>query len=286
LSPGLAPVPGTGEDRDVSDVATPQPTGHEPTAGWAGGRRPGTEIVVVVVVVVLVLVALLLRVLLDDDADHRVAVDRGGRDAAVLIVASGADSITVRADDVGGDLAVVTTPEGSRARPVADLDDDTLTVRTADVRADDNGDDNDNGDDGDGDGGPVDLVVRVSRDVRWDVVVGGGSQRLTVDLRGTTTGRVEVRGGQGSIDLTLPEPDGLLAAVVAGGAGTVTVHAPEGVPVRVDLDAGAGSAALDGDHRQGLAAGSSLTSPDWTGTGDRIEVECTSGVGTLTLDRS
>jgi len=53
----------------------------------------------------------------------------------------------------------------------------------------------------------------------------------------------------------------------------------------VDLDSGAGSAALDGDHRQGLAAGSSLTSPDWTGTGDRIEVDCTSGVGTLTLDR-
>jgi hypothetical protein len=252
----------------VADVATPERTG------------PRTEAIVVVVVVVLVLVALLMRVLLDDDPQHRVSVDRGGLDRAVLTVASGADSITVRADDVGGDLVVVTTPEGSRARPLADVDGEDLTVRTADVREDDGfGDDDPPGD------GPVDLVVRVSRDVRWDVVVAGGSQRLRLDLAGAKLARVDVRAGQGSVDATLPRPEDALPVVVAGGAGSVALHAPDGVPARIELDAGAGTAALDDERRQGLAAGTSLTSPGWTGDGDRIEVDATSGVGTLTLDR-
>jgi len=257
----------------MSDVTTPPRTG------------PRTEVVVVVVVLVLVLVALLMKVTMDDDPDHRVAVDRGGREQAVLTVASGADSITVRADDVGGDLAVVTTPDGSRAAPVADLDGDDLVVRTTDLRDDGDDDDGFFGDEDRRADGPADVVVRLSRDVRWDVVVAGGAQRLTLDLTGAKAGRVEVRSGQGSIDATLPEPEGLLALTIAGGAGSVAVHAPDGVPVRLNLDAGAGSAALDDDRRSGLGAGTSLESPGWTGTGDRIEVDATSGVGTATVDR-
>jgi hypothetical protein len=256
----------------MSDVATTPRTG------------PRTELVVVVVVVVLVLVALLMKVTMDDDPGHRVAVDRGARDQAVLTVASGADTITVRADDVGGDLAVVTTPDGSRAAPVADVDGDDLVVRTTDLR--DDGDDDDFfGDDDRRADGPVEVVVRLSRDVRWDVVVAGGSQRLTLDLAGATVGRVEVRSGQGSIDATVPEPEGLLALTIAGGAGSVAVHVPDGVPARLDLDAGAGSAALDDDRRSGLGAGTSLTTSGWTGDGDRVEVDATSGVGTVTVDR-
>lgn len=244
-------------------------TAPVPTAPARTGPRP--EAVVVVAVIVLVLVALLMKVTLDDDPGHRVAVDRGGLDRAVLTVASGADTITVRAADVGGDLAVVTTPRESRISPVADLDGDDLVVRTTDLPG--------------GEGGPADVVVQLSRDVRWDVVVAGGSQRLTLDLAGAPVGRVDVRSGQGSIDATLPQPAGLLAMAVAGGAGSVAVHVPDGVPVRLGLAAGAGSAALDDDRRSGLGAGTSMTTPGWTGSGDRVEVDATSGVGTATVDR-
>ena len=64
----------------------------------------------------------------------------------MLTVASGADTITVRADDVGGDLAVVTTPDGSRAAPVADVDGDDLVVRTTELH-DEGDDDGFSGDD-------------------------------------------------------------------------------------------------------------------------------------------
>lgn len=260
--------------------------------------RPRTELVVVAVVVVLVLVALLMAATIDDDDPrHRVAVDRGGRDRAVLTVASGADTITVRADDVGGDLAVVSTPDRSRVLPIAEANGDDLRVTTADARADGDRDGDDGflgdgflGGDGNGDDdvaadGPADVEIRLSRDVRWDVVVDGGSQRLTIALRDATSGRVEVRGGQGSIDAVLPQPEDLFAFVVAGGAGTVSLHAPAGVPARLDVGNGAGTAVLDADRRQGVAGGTSLTTPDWTGAGNRIEVDATSGVGTVTLDR-
>src|SRR5687768_182715 len=109
------------DDRGMTDVsATTAPVPVRRT-----GPRP--ELVVVAVVVVLVLVALLLRVVLDGP-DRRVAVDRGGRDTAVLAVDSGADTITVVTGDLGGDLAVATTPDGSRVRPVADLSGDELRV--------------------------------------------------------------------------------------------------------------------------------------------------------------
>jgi hypothetical protein len=235
-------------------------------------HRPRPEIVVVAVVVVLVLVALLLRVVLDGP-DRRVAVDRGGLDTAVLSVDSGADTITVVTGDLGGDLAVATTPDGSRARPVADLSGDELRIRTADVTGADAG-------------GPADVTVRLERDVRWDVVVRGGSQRLTLDLRDTRAGRVEVRGGQGLIEARLPRPEGLQTLVVAGGAGQVVVHAPDGVPVRADIRNGAGSATIDGDRRNGLGGGSSLQSPTWSGAGDRLQIDATSGLGDLTVDRA
>jgi hypothetical protein len=251
---------------DVSATTAPVPVART-------GPRP--ELVVVAVVVVLVLVALLLRVVLDGP-DRRVAVDRGGRDNAVLSVDSGADTITVVAGDLGGDLAVATTPDGSRVRPIADLSGDDLRIRTADLHdGDDDGDTN----------GPADVTVRLNRDVRWDVVIRGGSQRLSLDLRNAHAGRIEVRGGQGSIEARPPRPGGLQTFVVAGGAGDVTIHAPAGVPARVDLSSGAGSVTVDADRRQGLGAGASVQTPTWSGAGDRLEVDATSGVGTLTLDR-
>jgi hypothetical protein len=265
------------DDPGVTDVVATTPA-DAPRRGL-----PRTEVIVVVAVVLVVALALLLWALnRGDDVDRRVAVDRGGLDSAVLELGSGADSLTVTSGDTGGDLAVVTTPDGSRVRPLADLDGDHLLVRTADVHADDDGDGrrNERAD------GPADVTVRLSDDVRWDVVVDGGSQRLRLDLAGTKVRRADVRAGQGVIDATLPKPSGVLALEIAGGAGTVSVHAPAGVPARLLLGNGAGSASLDADRRSGIAAGTVITSPGWNGNVDRVDVVASSGVGTIRLDRS
>lgn len=265
---------------DLVPIGTTTP---QPRTPWF--RSLPTAMIVGAVVLVLVFVALLLRAT-PRDADRRVAVERDGRDSAVLVVAGGADSITVTGADLGTDLAVASTPDGSAARPVVDVDGDQVTVDTTDV--DRGGNLWDGGDTGEGADGPNDVTVELAEGVRWDLVVAGGSQRLALDLGDTTVARVEVRGGQGSIDATLPRPAGALPVTIGGGAGFVAVHVPAGVPARVSLLNGAGSAALDADRRQGIGAGTVLTTPDWPAAGGdtpRFDVTATTGVGTFTLDR-
>jgi hypothetical protein len=262
----------------ISTTTPPPPR----TPWW---RSLPTAIIAGAVVLVLVFVALLLRAT-PRDPDRRAAVERDGRDSAVLVVASGADSITVAGADLGSDLAVASTPDGSAARPVVDLRGDQVMVSTTDV--DREGNLWDGGDAGDRATGPVDVTVTVAEGVRWDVVVAGGSKRLQLDLGDTRVARVEVRGGQAALDATLPTPTGALPVTIGGGAGSVALHVPADIPARLSLQNGAGSAALDADRRQGVATGTVLTTPNWpTAGGDspRFDVTATTGLGTFTLDR-
>lgn len=265
---------------DLVPISTTTPAPRTP---WY--RSLPTVIIAGAVVLVLVFVALLLRAT-PRDADRSVAVERDGRDRAVLVVAAGADSITVTAADLGGDLAVASTPDGSSALPIIDIRDDEVTVNTAE--ADREGNLWDGGDSGERADGPVDVTVRVAQGVRWDLVVAGGSKRLALNLGDAEVTRLEVRGGQGAMEATLPKPAAALPVTIGGGAGSVALHVPAGVPARVTLQNGAGSAALDADRRQGVANGTALTTPDWaTATGDtpRFDVTATTGLGTFTLDR-
>jgi hypothetical protein len=269
------------DDPDVTDLVPISTTTPPPRTPWY--RSLPTVIIAGAVVLVLVLVALLLRAT-PRDADRSVAVERDGRNAAVLVVATGADSITVTGADLGGDLAVASTPDGSSALPIIDIRDDEVTVNTADV--DGEGNLWDGGDSGGRADGPVDVTVQVAEGVRWDLVVAGGSKRLALNLGDAEVTRVEVRGGQGAMEATLPKPAASLPVTIGGGAGSVALHVPAGVPARVTLQNGAGSAALDADRRQGIANGTVLTTPDWpTATGPRVDITATTGLGTFTLDR-
>jgi hypothetical protein len=269
----------------VSDLVPMSSTSPPPPrAPWF--RTVPTVAVVAAIVLVLVLVALLLRAT-PREADREVTVGRGDLDRAVLVVAGGADTIMVTTSDLGGgDLAVATTPDGSPARPVANVDGDRLTVRTTGVN--DGGNLWDGGDTGDRADGPVEITVRLSERVRWDVVVEGGAKLLDLDFGGADLARIQIRSGQGTVVATLPPPVGALPVQLDGGAGSVEVDAPDGVPARVTLAQGAGTATLDEDRRQGVGAGTTLTTPDWPAPegGDWIDVTATSGLGSFTLDRT
>jgi hypothetical protein len=205
------------------------------------------------------------------DPPHRVDVARHGLGSAQLVVAGGVDRLRVTTGAPAGALAAGTTPDGARAAPVLRLDGDRLTVTTRDAQ---------------GPAGPVELSVRLARDVRWTVTVTGGAQRMELDLGEVPLRSVDVRAGTGALDLRLPRPGGVLPVRVGGGAGSAAAVIPAGVPARVTFASGAGSAALDDDRRQGIAAGTTMTTPDWSGAApDRVDVLLASGVGTLSLTR-
>jgi len=248
--------------------------------------RPVRLVAVVVVVVLLLVLALVaLRLTSGDDGDQRVAIPLGGRQAAVVQIDSGADAIVIGTADLGGDLAVVTTPGGnsSGVRPRARMDGDQLRVWTEDV--------------GDPDeGAAVQIDVRIARGVRWDVVVDKGAKQVRLALGSGAVKSVELRGGADLADVTLPKPTGELAVRIPTGLATAALHLPTTVPAKITFGSGAGRAIVDGAQRQGIAAGITIYGVNGQGgTGgaqgyeaakDRVLIDVSAGVGTLSLDRA
>jgi hypothetical protein len=248
--------------------------------------RPVRLVAVVVVVVLLLALALVaLRLTSGHDGAQRVAIPLGGRETAVVHIDSGADAIVIGTAELGGDLAVVTTPDGNRSgvRPRARMDGDQLKVWTEDV--------------GDPDeGAAVQLDVRIARDVRWDVVVDKGAKQVRLALGSGAVKTVELRGGADLADVTVPKPTGELTLRIPVGLATAALHLPPAVPAKVSFGSGAGRAIVDGAQRQGIAAGITIYGVNGKGgTGgakgyeaakDRVLIDVSAGVGTLSLDRT
>jgi hypothetical protein len=211
--------------------------------------------------------------------DRVVAGPRDGRSVATLELLDGADTVTVRAVDLGDELYRVATPDGSRLRP-----------QIADRAADDGGDDG-----GDvvsvrlverpGEGGASAVEVRLHAAVRWSLRLLDGATTQVVDLSGGRLAGLDVVGGVTRLEVALPSPDGVVPVRVDGGAGQVRVTAPDGAPVRVQAGGGAGTVTVDGAVHQGVAAGVEFVPPGWPGAADRYDVVAGAGVGTLTVDR-
>jgi hypothetical protein len=204
--------------------------------------------------------------------ERRAVVAADGISTAELNVVTGAETLTIVADgDPGGDLAVATTPAQSRGIPVLEREGARVTLATRD------------------DGrsfGPVEVTVRLARDVRWSVVIDGGARRLLLDLTAGQVAAVDVNEGIGELEARFPRPVGEVRARIGGGAGTVAVQVPDGVPARATFAEGAGDVTLDGEHEDGVAAGTTLASEDWATADDRIDVALDSGVGTVTVGSS
>ena len=138
---------------------------------------------------------------------------------------------------------------------------------------------------GTGQGGPKAVDIELSDDVRWDLRFSGGSTDVDADLAGASFASVEFTAGITRIDLALPEPAAQVPVRVSGGASQFTLHAAQGVPVRVRVGGGAGTVSVDGAQRNGVPGGTDLTPPGWADAERRIDVDLTSGVSTVVVDR-
>ncbi|XVU23340.1 hypothetical protein ACQPZJ_39745 [Actinoplanes sp. CA-054009] len=133
--------------------------------------------------------------------------------------------------------------------------------------------------------GPHEVRIVLNRDVRWTVRLPAGAGEQQLDLaRGRVT-RVEL-GASGLIELRLPEPAGTVPVTLAGGVGTLSVTAPSGVPLRIGLDQGAGSATTPWTVAESLPAGTYLGPAIWPAARHRYALRAKEGVGFLTVRRS
>ena len=197
---------------------------------------------------------------------HAVATGVAG-DAATVDVVSGATTVTVRSDDLGGaDRLQALTPDGTGVAPVLETDGDTVRVHLVQT----------------GEPGPSAVTVLLDRRVRWQVRMSGGATSELLDLRSARLSGVDLAAGAARIELVLPVPDRAVPITMAGGATEFTLHVPRGVAAAVRIGGGAASTEVDGVRRTGLAAGTVLATATAT---NRYDVDATAGVSTLMLMR-
>jgi hypothetical protein len=83
--------------------------------------------------------------------------------------------------------------------------------------------------------------IGLSPDVPIDLMVDVGSGSATLDLMFLDLSDLEIDGGSGSVDLTLPESSSLYSANIDGGSGSFDIEFESGAEVRAEMDIGSGS---------------------------------------------
>jgi DNA-binding MarR family transcriptional regulator len=113
--------------------------------------------------------------------------------------------------------------------------------------------------------------------IPWTIEAMGGIQRVEADLRAVDVRRFDLVGGTERIQIELGAANGEVPVRIVGGASTIRLERPRGVPVRVRVVGSTGSATLDGRDLAGKGGASMLSSPGWDGARDRISLEVVGG---------
>ncbi|MGK5680081.1 hypothetical protein [Actinoplanes sp. URMC 104] len=194
---------------------------------------------------------------------------RGDGDVSRFLLVDGADVVRVRVGDLGGDLYELSTPDDSEVAPTATFEGLDLVAGLRDT----------------GKSGPAVLSVVLSDDVRWQIRLAGGAKDESVDLSGGRGGDVDFSAGTERAAVVLPAADGTQRVVLGGGASLLSVRLGGQGPARVSARGGAGSVTVDGQLRTGVAGGSTWVQDGWDRATARYDIDATSGVGTVTVER-
>jgi hypothetical protein len=200
---------------------------------------------------------------------HVVTAARDGRQSADFELASGVTTLAIHSGDIGNVLYRIATPAGGGLVPAAVESGDHVVAQLV----------------ASGTNGPSIVDVTLSSAIAWTIHLDGGATEATVDMHSGGLAGLDFGAGVARIDVTLPTAQGTLPVRMGGGSSEFTVHAPSGVPARVTLAGGGGSATIDGDTHTGIAGGTVFTPDGWAGAAQRIDVDNTAGVGAFALDR-
>ncbi len=263
--PSAESVPATGPERT-------------PTGGPSDGRLLLIGACILAAVILLAVGVVIVRHVADgfhhgatstSHDKHKVAGVAHGRDEATLDLVSGVTSVTVKTADLTGDMYRVSTPDGGSQLPAVVDSGDRVQVQLTDS----------------GEKGASSVLIELSSHVAWHIRLGGGSSEASLDLRAGGLASLDFASGISSIEASLPKPHGTVTVRLAGGASTWTLHLPKGVPAQLTVGGGAGSATVDGTVHNGISGGQVFSTDGYASAGDRYDLEATSGVSTIVVDR-
>jgi hypothetical protein len=198
------------------------------------------------------------------------SVPLNGRTEAEVSIVSGFATVSVSAGSIGDHLFELTGTPGD-ALPTATLTGDTVAVTNGHPLSNRSASDS--------------VRIVLNPDVRWRVALSGGATSAVVDLSAAHLVAVDVTQGVSSLEVTLPAQSGTTQLALAAGVSSLRVHTRGDEPARATLSAGAGSAVIDGQTHTGIAAGSMFAGAGWDTAANRVDIECSAGIGALVVDQ-
>jgi DNA-binding MarR family transcriptional regulator len=129
--------------------------------------------------------------------------------------------------------------------------------------------------------GMTDITLNAA--IPWWIVIRGGASEITAELTNLDLAGLEVKGGLSTIHLELPAPSRVVPIRISGGASTVTMRRPAGVPARVHLKGWASMFVFDDQTFSNLGSDVRLHSPGYDGTAPGYDIEVASSVSMVTI---
>jgi hypothetical protein len=127
------------------------------------------------------------------------------------------------------------------------------------------------------------ATLALNTTIPWSIEVVGGVTRLEADLRDVPVSRFELTGGTERTQIEFGRPVGELPVKLTGGARTIRIERPAGVPLRLRVVGGTGSVELDGQTLGAKGGDVAMEPGGWLAARDRISVEITGGSKSITV---
>ena len=121
------------------------------------------------------------------------------------------------------------------------------------------------------------ATVGLNPSIPWKIEIVGGVTRVEADLRDVPLRSFDLTGGSDRLQLELGRPAGDVPIRVVGGAKSIRVERPRGIPMQIKVVGGSGSVTMDGQAvgRQGGVA--TIEGRGWTSGTDRYGIEVVGG---------
>ena len=125
--------------------------------------------------------------------------------------------------------------------------------------------------------------VALNAAIPWEVEVRGGASEVDADLSGLGLSSFVLKGGISDLDLTLPEPSGVVPIRLSGGVSKVGIRRPAGVKAQLSMKGGASKLTFDEQSFDAVGGKIRLQSSGYDEASDRYEIEISGGASEVTI---
>jgi len=129
------------------------------------------------------------------------------------------------------------------------------------------------------------LDIHLNPTLPWSITANSGAATDTFQLAHVNLRSIDLNTGASREEITLGKPSGVVPITVNGGALTVHIHRPAGIPASVTVSGGAVNLDADGQLHMGIG-NQSWQSAGYAGAADAYRVEINGGACTVGIDAS